>query len=398
MSENTTWSVMLVDDEQDMRESLKELIEGEQLTSVGDSAEVTAVGNFSGALAVLESGRYDLAILDVRHGDYELKPDIEAGQQLQMEITGVRFLPIIFYTGLPGLVDHLNNPPFIQVVPKDELPEVLLEAIRTVLSSELPAVNRALVKHVDNIQREYMWEFVARNWTDIIEQGDMESVAYLLARRLASSLSGQSTTELAKDLVGGFDASIKDGTVHPMQYYVMPPMSEPPRLAGDIYKGDLGGQDGYWVMLTPSCDLANDKADWLLLAKCLPLAEQPEYKAWNEKQLQPPPGKLRRLLGNNRTKQPDRYFYLPGALSVPDLVVDFQKVVSIAPDDCGFSGLDRLATLDSPFAEALVSRFTRLFGRIGTPDLDMCRLTTRLRKAFDLTTSTGAETSENVDH
>lgn len=32
--------------------------------------------------------------------------------------------------------------------------------------------------------------------------------------------------------------------------------------------------------------------------------------------------------------------------------------------------LKRIASLDSPFAEAAVNRFNRYYGRIGTPDLD----------------------------
>ena len=42
-------------------------------------------------------------------------------------------------------------------------------------------------------------------------------------------------------------------------------------------------------------------------------------------------------------------------------------------------GLERLASLDSPFAEALLARFTRYFGRLGTPDIDVAVLLQRLR-------------------
>ncbi len=46
-------------------------------------------------------------------------------------------------------------------------------------------------------------------------------------------------------------------------------------------------------------------------------------------------------------------------------------------------GLERLASLDSPFAEALLARFTRYFGRLGTPDLDVAVLLQRLRAVND---------------
>lgn len=43
--------------------------------------------------------------------------------------------------------------------------------------------------------------------------------------------------------------------------------------------------------------------------------------------------------------------------------------------------LERLASLDSPFAEALLARFARYFGRLGTPDLDLEVILNKLRSA-----------------
>jgi hypothetical protein len=43
--------------------------------------------------------------------------------------------------------------------------------------------------------------------------------------------------------------------------------------------------------------------------------------------------------------------------------------------------LNRLASLDSPFAEALLARFVRYFGRLGTPDLNTEVILSRLRFA-----------------
>jgi len=84
---------------------------------------------------------------------------------------------------------------------------------------------------------------------------------------------------------------------------------------------------------------------------------------------------------NRRDSQSERFFFLPGALSLPDLIVDFQQLVTLQRDHMG--GLERLASLDSPFAEALLARFTRYFGRLGTPDLDVAVLLQRLRAVTD---------------
>ncbi|PKO23642.1 MAG: hypothetical protein CVU38_03010 [Chloroflexi bacterium HGW-Chloroflexi-1] len=213
-----------------------------------------------------------------------------------------------------------------------------------------------------------MWNFVAQNWQQLGVTPDRIALAYLLARRLAISLSGPGIRQLARDLGDPTGAAAIEGRVHPMQYYVMPPV-EPTPLAGDVYKGQVGDQNGYWVLLTPSCDLVagREKADWVLFARSDLLSEQAEYQKWREGLPQPPgpiQEKLEALLRNNRQAkgiQPDRFHFLPGALALPDMVADFQQLTILPRSQIG--SLKRLASLDSPFAEALLSRFIRYFGR-----------------------------------
>jgi len=126
------------------------------------------------------------------------------------------------------------------------------------------------------------------------------------------------------------------------------------------------------------------KAENVILAPCLPLEDQPEYKMVEElthekvtatpKQREKIRERLVRLLKNDRNGfdgnrfQPDRYSYLPGTFFLPDLVVDFQALVRVSVECLKLE--DRIASLDSPFAEACLARFTRYYGRLGTPDLD----------------------------
>ncbi len=106
--------------------------------------------------------------------------------------------------------------------------------------------------------------------------------------------------------------------MHPAEYYVMPPLAGAPSLAGDIHRLKNGQ---YRVLVTPSCDLVQKKTEFTLWAECVPLSECVEYQNWVADQAKD--GPLRSLLRNNRSKQPDRYFFLPGSYTVPDLVVDF---------------------------------------------------------------------------
>jgi hypothetical protein len=122
----------------------------------------------------------------------------------------------------------------------------------------------------------------------------------------------------------------------------------------------------------------------VLLAPCLPLAEQTEYQ--RQTGLSQPSNtttrKLRSLLQDNREDgQRERFCFLPGAITLPDLVVDFQQLVTLP--GAQMTTLGRLASLDSPFAEALLARFGRYFGRLGTPDLDLEVILSRLRTGAD---------------
>jgi CheY-like chemotaxis protein len=375
-----TWQLLFVDDDPGFCRQIQEFLDGETIPP-DDRLQVKTLNDFGDALNELETYRFDLLILDVRLGPHSITPDEEAGITTLQAIQQRRFIPVVFYTGLPNLVRHLVTP-LIQVVEKtEELPR-LLDSLKSIFATRVPAVNRALIRRLETIQRDYMWDFVANHWGQFGDTSDHTSLAYLLARRLATSLSGSGIQQLAQELGDSAGTTVAEGHVHPMRYYVIPPV-EPAPLVGDIYQGQVGEHNGYWALLTPSCDMVTgrEKAELVLLARCLPLTEQVEYQQWRDGLPTPSRtinGKLQDLLRNNRRdSQSERFLFLPGALSLPDLVVDFQQLVTLQRDHMG--GLERLASLDSPFAEALLARFTRYFGRLGTPDLDIAVLLQRLR-------------------
>jgi len=369
-----------VDDDPDICRQVQEYLEGE-IIPPDTRLQVETLNDFGSALNALEVRRFDLLILDVHLGPYSSMSDEEIGITTLQDIQQRRFVPVVFYTGLLHLVSHLVTP-LVQVVEKTaELPR-LLDSLSSIFATRLPAVNRALIRHLETIQRDYMWDFVAHHWEQFGDTSDHTSLAYLLARRLATSLSGSGIQQLAQELGDSVGTAVTEGQMHPMQYYVIPPV-EPAPLAGDVYQGQIGEHNGQWVLLPPTSDLVTgrEKAELVLLARRLPLTEQVEYQQWRDG-LPEPSGTINRRLqdllrNNRRDSQSERFFFLPGALSLPDLLVDFQQLVTLQRDHMG--GLERLASLDSPFAEALLARFTRYFGRLGTPDLDVAILLQRLR-------------------
>jgi hypothetical protein len=266
-----------VDDDPDICRQVCEFLEGEVIPA-DDRLRVETLNDFGAALNELEVRRFDLLLLDVRLGPYSGMPDEEAGITTLQAIRQRIFVPVVFYTGLPHLVRDLVTP-LIQVVEKTEGLPRLLDSLRSLLATRLPAVNRALIRRLETIQRDYMWDFVASHWAQFGDTADRTALAYLLARRLATSLSGPGIQQLAQELGDATVPAVTEGQIHPMRYYVIPPV-EPTPLAGDVYQGQIGERNGHWVLLTPSCDLVTgrEKAELVLLARCLPLTEQVEYQ------------------------------------------------------------------------------------------------------------------------
>jgi CheY-like chemotaxis protein len=362
--------ILHVDDEDDVRENVKEFLEGENVPDWG-RPEVVGTGDFDEALRLLEAERFDLVILDVRRGsrDEGISVEQEAGVGTLAAIKARRFVPIVFWTGLPGNVDP--EPPLITVGEKTEGLPVLTDLVRSAFATRLPALNRALRRMVEDEQRRYMWDFVSKHWETLHEVGDHTAVAYLLARRLARSISGQGIVAMAHALGENVEALVPSGDIHPVEIYLLPPLGDQELLAGDILEGCTGGRDGWWLTLTPSCDLVNEKAEFVLLAVADPLPDHAFFQRW----IAAEPGKdksaMQRVEGLIRQKsggQDDRWLYLPAALSVPHLVVDMQRLVSIPCAEA--KALRQVASLDSPFAEEAVNRFNRYYGRIGTPNFD----------------------------
>ena len=392
----TEWQALFVDDDPDLCRQVEEYLDGELVGGSDDVLRVQAISDFNSALGELETRRIDLLILDVRVGPYDQeRPDDgntegaenlveEEGIRIIAAVRARRFVPVVFYTGLDYKVRAMESP-VVRIVEKTEgLPKLLL-TIRQIFDNALPQTNRALVHHLESVQRDYMWGFVAENWNSFTEGADRRELAYLLAKRLAISLSGPGIQQLAQDMGDTTGAFTSDERVHPMLYYLLPPV-EPAPLAGDIYYGAISEQTGYWILITPSCDMVagREKADFMLFARCLHLTEQPEFTGWKTGLPEPSNNakqRLESLIGNNRRGgQPERFYFLPGALTLPDLVVDFQQLETLPRGKT--SGLDRRASLDSPFAEAFLARFARYFGRLGTPDLDVDSVMFRLNQQF----------------
>jgi hypothetical protein len=280
----------------------------------------------------------------------------------------------------------------------------------------LPVIHRALLDRVEQTMREFMVEFVEMYWQQLTSPRRKGDLAHLLSRRLALSLDagGEALAEQLADQPG---VDLERDSVHPMRYYIFPCIGGSDCwTTGDLIRGpdvaaikvevEKEAQDGgrrpleqpeesppqdavppnnnWYVVLTPACDLVPDriKAEYVVLVECIPLAQIKVFRAWKEcgDAGKPVPkvieDELRELMRNNAAPK-DRRTFLPGVWEAPDLVIDFQRIVHLPYS--ARSRYRRIMTLDSPYAQALIEKFGRYLGRVGTPDLDIRVSMDRLR-------------------
>ena len=379
VTKDNYWHLLFVDDNTENCEIAAKYLTEKVVLEPDEKLKVDTEVDFNNALDRLESYNYDLLVLDVRLGPHEEEREEEEGIKVLESIKARCFIPVIFYTGLPQKVRDLQTP-LVKVIENTEgLPKVL-STIKEIISTGITLVNRSLLQHVKEVQRDYMWEFVSNNWEAFGDTPDRSSLAYFLARRLAKSLDSPGIQKLAEKLGDSLKTWCSEDNVHPMRYYVIPPIVIRP-MAGDIIMEEDGTQTRYMVLITPSCDIVLNKVDHMLFADCTPLRETKEYIDWKEHPDDPKDRYINRLsvlLTNGK----ERFFFLPSVFNIPDLIVDYQKLTTFKPQE--FSRLITekrftcIASLDSPYCEALLARFARYFGRLGTPDLNIDIIMRRL--------------------
>ncbi len=365
---------LFIDDEEKIRSNLVKIFDGEIIgehTIVADSAETFEIG-----MDKISKRDYDIIILDLCKGepsDTGEKP----GYDILRQVQSLAFVPIIFYSGLTKDLTSLSSE-VIGVVNKGDGVEKLKSEIDRIIASKIALLKGQIYNHLRESLRQYFWETV-HGERKIFEpiKNDI-SLGYLLLRRFANSLS----KEKIKQLLG--DDKIKTDKAHPMEFYIFPINADP--LKEEYQAGEILEKDGQlYAILTPDCDfvLRNDgsrKADKILLAITKNFKTLPDFSKYNtlnskatktdeeeKKQLPNLKGKLKQWMGNNAGEK-DRYFFLPSTPFIENHIIDFQVKTMVDYKD--LKDYQRVAKLDLPYAQSMISSFIRYYNRIGFPDLD----------------------------
>lgn len=357
--------VLVVDDRS--AQDVVDLIEGNKVLKAPDSIICEICTSFEDALERLRTQRYDLVTLDLKDdgnfAEASANPDITelAGERLYQRIKETRFIPVVFYTGFAYKIE--GNKPFVRVVTRTEVQQLRSE-IKSIFDTKLPL----LIRHLEEEMRLYMWESIEQLWPED-EVADPNDIVYLIARRLGNLLQG----DILRDFLKQNGAVNAEKTVHPVEMYIWPPVTIKSFFFGDILQRSVDGVAQFYVIVTPSCDLQQSgKAEFVIVGNCKLLSECKESqkaKAAIQKKVDiNDNGELKGLIKTNK----ERVKFLPGTNFLPDLVLDLQNLSSVTYAELSHdnSQYKKIASLDTPFAEALQSQLSRYYGRIGTPDLN----------------------------
>lgn len=164
-------------------------------------------------------------------------------------------------------------------------------------------------------------------------------------------------------------------TWHPFENYVSPALMSSRAHTGDIFRFD----GVLWVVLTPQCDMATQKVENVILAKCAQGIEGWADAVQVQKEDSPPNKALEKstaLLRKhlNQNLEASKHFLPPLPGEAEPVLVSFSAIATKSLQELNGQLDHRVASIATPFLSNIVQRFGSYISRTGQPNIDMARL------------------------
>lgn len=359
---NKELRILYVEDLEESRNDLIDLLSGEVINGYTISCD----GEASFDMAVNRCDDYHIVILDVFQGE-ATQGGVDLGSGTFEKIKERIFVPVIFYSGYTRNVAELRS----QVVGVAHKGEGGYDELKTELErltkNKFPFLKENIHSYFEEEYKKFFWTVVQEQNNIFIPDNADYSLGYVLLRNIADSLSRKQI----KQILG--DEAIHEDKVHPMEFYIYPSNT------GEFESGEIikkNGTEDMYVIVTPSCDFierfnkqgvsVGRSAEKILLIKATPLTNTTEYKKYQGNQNADNRNALVKLVSSGKS---DRFFFLPGTPFIANTILDFQQSTTIEYPLLK-SEFERVAKLDNPFAQSMVSSFIRYYNRVGFPDVD----------------------------
>ena len=308
----------------------------------------------------LSSYIIDLIILDLSNDQTR---NTEPGDLLLEKIWNFSFCPIVIFSAFADENYHYEHDDncFIKTVLKGsgEIKR-LISAINELLNfiEHKNEIIKLLNFHISEIYKS-----VFPSMLQIIDSSDtrknQDIFNRLVRRRIAAAV----------------DESVSFSPLKAWEIYLYPSIGKQ-LLTGDILldkSKDKDKPESYRVILSPSCDLQYDESterkplSKILVASCVNIKQYLNTKVSTSQSKEQFTQLLTKFLSNTST---ERYLPLPGLKNIlPHMACDFKQLEMVAYEKIG-DGNDflRIASIDSPFREAIIWAFMHINCRPGLPD------------------------------
>jgi len=359
--------LIIVEDDNDQITSYLDTITALNELDGGQIDNPKVVKTLTEALAAIENEPFDAAILDLKLSSNQNETQ---GNEVIKLIVNLKRFPVFVYSAYLGDIDSsIPESFFFQKFEKTTPIRDLLIKLRDIYKT---GVTRILGANglIENHLTKIFWNHIAESFEDLSRNGINE-------KQLLRYITGHLYEYLEMgDTAGSFERYL------PEEVYIKPPIKQK-YFTGSIVKEK--NSEKKFIILTPSCDIANCKAEHVLLALIYSLttglvrglkseatktirvglsvgrrqvAEDKKKKAEDD---------LKRLFRNNYSP---KYYFLPPSRNFEGGLINFQDLESVEHPGTMSDRFDIIATVNSQFLKDIVARFAFYYSRQGAPEIE----------------------------
>jgi len=316
--------------------------------------------NLKDAKDSLRSPEYDGAIIDLKLTKGTEKLD---GLEIVDEIENSQRFPIFIVSGSISSIDDREENTFFKKRKRDSDFKTILSELVEIYKTGITKILGRKGK-IENYLTSIFWNHLSNSmdlWVKDKTRTPDEKQKSLLRYILMY---------IQEYLEINDNSEFED--YHPAEIYITPPVKNKV-FTGDIVISKENGNR--FIILTPSCDLAQGKAKLILLVSI----ESITGGIFNEKVSIIRKGKskpeviseseliLKKLISNSFS---NKYHYLPEYKNIESGLINFQKINTISIKDLA-DKYAIIAATNSSFTKDIVARFSYYYSRQGSPDFNV---------------------------
>lgn len=367
--------LLLIDDESEQSKLLKDALDELNAEDPSYQLSFQLAKTPEDAMIALYKSSFQAIIIDLKllaEDDVVDNDENLSGNILLKQIIEKEIIPIVVRTGFPEKISDEINKDIVKVYPKEE---PLYDIIKELITSYSDSVFKIFGSkgEINKNIKELFWSIIpecfSNNNTEVSSLS-FEKRETVIIRYISSWLNNKYM----------FDEKYID--TDPIEMYMFPnPIEQVCNC--DVYeKKDNEICDNY-IVLTPSCDLANKKIDEVVLCKIKKYDEIPQFmEALNSynaetskesKKAKKLKESLSRWFRNSHTDS-IRYHFLPKFSKFPGGFVDFRSIISLKYnketgniDDASYK---KIGVITESFKRDIVARFSSYYHRQGQPEFN----------------------------